>query len=754
MLNPIRWSGTALALAALLPLLAGIAGCSEVVNNPNPRGSEKTNTLFVSFGERPKYLDPVSSYSNNETPWMYGAYEPLLRYDYLKRPYTLEANTATGLPEVRYLDKVGKPLPADSPAGEIAISVYTFHLKPGIKFQPHPAFARRADGTYLYQDLTPADIKDKWSVSDFPLKDAAVTTRELTADDYVYQIKRLASPYVPTPSPLYGLLNQYIVDLKGLGDRLRAEYKQVTAGKNPLDRYVPWRDLRTVRFDGARAVDAHTLEIRVIGKYPQFKFWVAMPFFAPMPWEADKFFAQRGMADHALTLNQWPVGTGPFMLVEQGPNRYVMDRNPNYRGEPYPCEGMPGDREKGWLDDCGKPTPFIDRVVSTIEKERQPLEAKVIQGYYDVPSLETLSDGFKLLQERRDHTGRWKLLQDHGVQLPSSVEPNSWYMGFNWLDPVVGKGATPEEEVRHRKLRQAISIATDWEEYTNIFFDTYGEAQVAMSPIPPGLFGYRAGCDGINPVTHVCKDGRPQRRSIEEAKKLLAEAGYPDGRDAKTGRPLVLYYDSSGVGPAFQARLDWQQKQMAKLNVQLEIRAADYNRFQDRMRKGQEQIFFWGWNADFPDPENFLFLLNSTQSKVKYDGENAANYDNPEYDRLYDEMKNLPDGPQRQEVIDKMVKILQNDAVWMFGIFPGATGVYQTWVHNAKPSLILKDQARYLRIDVPLRVAKIAEWNKARPWPVAVFFALAALVIWPAWRLWQRRERTTARGRLVGADAA
>jgi hypothetical protein len=142
-------------------------------------------------------------------------------------------------------------------------------------------------------------------------------------------------------------------------------------------------------------------------------------------------------------------------------------------------------------------------------------------------------------------------------------------------------------------------------------------------------------------------------------------------------------------------------------------------------------------------------LLNSTQSKVKFDGENAANYDNREYDELYDEMKNLSDGPQRQALIDKMVKIVQNDAVWMFGIFPGATGVYQTWVKNAKPSLILKDQARYLRIDAPLRAAKIAEWNQPRPWPIVVFIALAALVVWPAWRLWQRRERTTARGQLV-----
>ncbi len=754
MFDAVGRRGRALALAVIALFFAGLIGCSEVINSPHPHGAEKTNTLFTAFQERPKYLDPVSSYANNETPWVFNIYEPPLRYQYLKRPYTLEGHTTIGLPDVRYLDRDGKQLPDDAPADGIATSVYTLKLKPGIRFQPHPALARRADGSFLYHELAPEAIDGKFSIAEFPLDGAATTTRELTADDYVYQIKRLASPYVPTPSPLYGLLNQYIVDLKGLGDRLRAEHKQALAGKDPRDLYLAWRDLREVRFDGAHAIDRHTLEIRVMGKYPQFKYWLAMPFFAPVPWEADKFYAQRGMAEHALTMNQWPIGTGPFMLIEQSPNRYVMERNPNYRGEPYPCEGMPGDNEKGWLADCGKPTPFVDRVVSAIEKERQPLEAKVIQGYYDVPQIERLDDGFKLQQEIGDQTGRWKVLTERGIQLPTTVEPNSWYMGFNWLDPVVGKGATPEEEERHRKLRQAISIATDWEEYSSVFFDSYGDAETAMSPIAPGLFGYRSGCDGINPVTHLCKDGRRQRRSLDEAKKLLAESGFPGGRDAKTGTPLVLYYDSNGVGPAYQARLDWQQKQMRKLDVQLEIRAADYNRFQDRMRKGQAQLFFWGWNADYPDPENFLFLLTSSQSKVKFDGENAANYENPDYDRLYDEMKNLPDGPQRQAVMDKMVRIVQNDAVWMFGLFPGSTGVFQPWVHNAKPTIIIKDQAKFLRVDTALRAARIAEWNKPRPWPVLAFFALFALVIWPAWRLWQRRERTTARGRMVEPKAA
>lgn len=734
---------------AVLTACIAMGGCG-VSNAPQPKELLAENVFFTSFQERPKYLDPVSSYSNDESIYTYAIYEPLFQYHYLKRPYVLEGRTATEVPTPKYLDKNGNPLPDDAPSEQIATSVYTVHIKPGIKFQPHPAFARDAQGNPLYLDLKPEQIADKFTIHDFALEGAATSTRELTADDYVYQIKRIASPYVSSqyvsmPSPMYSLMSQYIVGLRDLGERLRAERKAALAARPARDQYLPWRDLRELPFDGARAVDAHTLEVRVNGKYPQFKYWLAMPFFAPIPWEADKFYAQRGMAANGLQFNSWPVGTGAFMLWSQSPNRYVLKRNPNYRGEPYPCEGMPGDRERGLLDDCGKPLPFLDQIVFSLEKEKQPEEAKFLQGYYDAPRVERLDTAFPLLKEVMDRSGRYEMIRDHGIQLVNTLEPNNWYMGFNWLDPVVGKGNTPEEQEKHRKLRQAISIATDWEEHYTVFFDTYGPAQTAMGPVPPGLFGYREGEAGINPITHVWKNGRAERRPLEEAKKLLAEAGYPDGRDEKTGRPLVLYYDSNGVGPAYQARLDWQVKQMNKLNVQLEIRSADYNRFQDRMRKGHAQIYFWGWLADYPDAENFLFLLYGPQAKTKYDGENNSNFEDPEYDRLYNRMKDLPDGPERQATIDKMVDLVRHEAVWMFGLYPGSTGLYQSWVGNAKPTIIIRNHIQYVKVDAKQRVQKIAEWNRSQWWPIGVGIGLLLLLAWPAWRIWRHRENATAR---------
>ena len=97
------------------------------------------------------------------------------------------------------------------------------------------------------------------------------------------------------------------------------------------------------------------------------------------------------MAEKNLTLNYWPVGTGPYMLTDYVENRrHVLERNPNFRGEPYPCEGEPGDREKGYLADCGKTIPFVDKIVFDIEKEGVPLQAKFLQGYYDSPAIERL----------------------------------------------------------------------------------------------------------------------------------------------------------------------------------------------------------------------------------------------------------------------------------------------------------------------------------------------------------------------------
>ncbi|MGR8921865.1 MAG: ABC transporter substrate-binding protein [Gammaproteobacteria bacterium] len=585
---------------------------------------------------------------------------------------------------------------------------------------------RRTDGranVMRYHDLTEAALEGRATLADF----AETGSRELVAADYVYQIKRLVHPRLH--SPIAGLMSKYIVDLGALGDRLRKEHADSTG-------YV---DLREYEFAGARVVDRYTYEIRINQKYPQFRYWLAMPFFAPVPWEADRFYSQPGMKERNISLDWYPVGTGPFMLAENNPNRrMVLVRNPNFRGEAYPSEGEPGDAESGLLDQAGKTMPFIDVAHYSLEKEAIPGWNKFLQGYYDASSI--LSDSFDQaiqfnLQGEAELTGAMK---EKGIRLVTAVTASISYMGFNMADPVVGGDGE-----RARLLRRAIAIAVDYEELISIFLNGRGVA--AQGPIPPGIFGHVAGEAGINDYVYEWRNGRPARRSIDEARAILAAAGYPEGRDADTGEPLTLYFETVSSGPGSKAMLNWYRKQFDKLGIQLVVRATDYNRFQEKVRKGTAQIFGWGWNADYPDPENFLFLLYGPNAKVVSQGENAVNYRNDEFDQLFVRMRSMADGPARQALIDRMVELVRRDSPWLWGFHPTGYTLYHDWYGNAKPNLMARNTLKYKTIDAGRRAEKRREWNRPVLWPVVAVIVVLLVSAVPAWRTYVARQKAAVR---------
>lgn len=737
--------GRLFKLSAAVFALAALTSCKEIPNSVHTEKELASNTLYTPFsGRSPKHLDPTSSYSSDETPYTYSIYEPLYQYHFLERPYRLIPRSAAEVVKPVYLDKDGKVLPETASAEEIALSVYEIPIKKGILFAPHPAFAKNEKGEYVNHALAPEVIDQLHNPMDLPQKG----TRELTAEDFVYSIKRMANPRII--APVYGTMVNYLPGLKDFAVQVRAEDKRLRADLKPSDRDLPFLDLRKFELKGVSAPDKHTLRLEVKGKYPQFPNWLAMTFFAPVPWEAEAFYAQKGMAKNNLSLNYWPVGTGPYMLVESIENRkHVMERNPNFRKtELYPCTGEPGDEAKGFLKDCGKPLPFIDRIEITAEKESVPLRTKFLQGYYDSPQIERLDNGQGFLIGMADSAEKEKEYKEKKLQFPQAIEAQNTYFGFNWMDPVVGEGKTPEERERNKKLRQAISIVMDWEEYIQIF--EKGLASPAHGPLPPGLFGYREdGAAAFNPIVYEkTEDGLVRRKSIEEAKKLLAEAGYPGGRDAKTGEPLILNLDfQAAASPSTKAVLDWYQKQFAKIGIQLDIRGTDYNRFQDKVISGNHQLFLWGWLADYPDAENFLFLLYGPNAKSKTggSGENAANYQNPKYDELFSRMRYMDEGPAKAEAINELIKIVQEDAPWTFGYFPTSSAAFHQWVHNGKPTQVVRNHIQYLRLDPETRVKAIKEWNKPIYWPLLVFVLLSALVAIPAVALHRKRERMTAR---------
>lgn len=699
-------------------------------NNPYTSQDLQANYYYASFTEPPKTLDPARSYATNEAIFTSQIYEPPLQYHYLLRPYTLIPATIIKMPTVTYLDAHDKKLPPNATDKQIIYSVYDIEIKPGIFYQPHPAFAKDPQGNYYYHHLTKKDLNGVHALNDFK----NTGTRELIADDYVYEIKRLAQPQVN--SPILGVMEKYIVGLNAYADQLQKIYQKIPT-KNNSGNYL---DLRNYPLEGVKVIDRYHYQIKLKGVYPQFLYWLAMNFFAPIPWEADYFYSQPGMAERNINFDWYPVGTGPYLLEENNPNkRMVLARNPHFHGENYPTTGEPNDQAAGYLIDAGKPLPFIDKFIFTLEKESIPRWNKFLQGYYDQSAIS--SDSFDQAIHI-DSKGQAQLTPDFlkkGIRLRITTTPSIFYMGFNMLDDTVGGN-----DERARKLRQAIAIALDYEEFIAIFLN--GRGEVAQGPISPGIFGYLSGREGMNPYVYFWQNGEAKRKPISIAKTLLAEAGYPDGRDKKTGKPLTLSYDAvASSAPDDKAQFDWFRKQFAKLGIELNIRATQYNRFQEKVRNGDVQIFSWGWSADYPDPENFLFLLYGPNSRVKTGGENTTNYHNPNFDELFTVMKNTPNGSERQKIISQMVAMIQQDEPWPAGFYAQEFVLSQQWVRPSKPNPIANNVLKYARIDPALRAKLVKEWNTPIIWPLWIMIILVILILLPAvvgyWRKIHIKQR-------------
>jgi len=720
------------SLWAVLFLVMLTACGDDSWNNPYANtgtdAEQGQNTYYSSFEQRPKHLDPAQSYSSNEIVFTGQIYEPPLQYHYLKRPYTLIPLAATAIPQPYFEDAQGRRLAPDAPREQIAYSIYEIQIQAGIQYQPHPAFAKTTDGQSLYLNLTLKDVAPRNQLSDF----SETGSRELVAADYVYEIKRLAHPKLH--SPIFGLMTEYIVGLKDYSKTLR-EIIKIREADGQVARFL---DLQEYPLSGVEVVDRYTYRIRLYGEYPQFVYWLAMPFFGPIPPEADQFYSQPGMKEKNITLDWYPVGTGPYMLTVNNPNRQmVMERNPNFHGESYPSEGEATDQAKGLLVDAGQPLPFIDRVIYSLEKENIPAWNKFLQGYYDASGISSDSFDQAIQISNQGDVDLSEEMRAKDIQLSTGVAASTYYMGFNMRDPVVGGYSQ-----RSRKLRQAISIAVDYEEFISIFMNDRGIP--AQGPIPPGIAGYLPAEAGVNPYVYTWQNGKLKRKSIKAAKQLLIEAGYPAGRDVKTGKPLIVHLDTTGGGPDDKARFDWLRKQFFKIDLQLDIRSTDYNRFQEKMLKGTAQLFQWGWNADYPDPENFLFLLYGPNAKAGQNGENAANYESPQFDRLFSQMKSMPNGPQRLAVIREMVDIAQNDAPWIWGVHPKKFSLFHAWLKNIKPNVMANNTLKYKRIDSQLRAAQRIAWNRPVLWPVVLLGLLLFATLVPALMTYRRKQR--ARG--------
>ena len=643
-------------------LLVTVPGCT---NDPYPAADADLKILYTSFTSPPKTLDPAVAYSTTDHAVTGNIFDTLLEYQYLKRPYTLIPGLAAELPKAE-----------SRQAGRVA---YRFQLRAGVLYQDDACFSLSQQGRL---------------------------TREVVAADVAFALARLADPAVNSP-----VIENFtrISGFREFSQRLqqRREADPSFATLPVLEQYASVGGI-----EGVRALSPTELEIVLEEPYPQILYWFAMPFTAPMPWEAVAYYDGRDGRDN---LADHPVGAGPFRLTRYNRHsRIVMERNANWYGllhpewhapgATYPIAGAPGDAARGLLNPrfVGKSLPFLDRIELRRDQEPIPAFLKFLQGYYDAAGV---------IRESFDHVIREGALSPEmavlGIKLEKSVIPAMYYLGFNMDDSIVG---APAGE-RGRKLRQAMSLAIDAQEFIRLFMN--GRGIPAQSPIPPGIFGYNAAYR--NPY---------RRFDLTRAAKLLHEAGYPRGIDPDTARPLRLTFDTNDTSARGLLQFQFFVNSWQRLGIDVGIEATNYNQFQEKVRNGAYQIFWWGWVADYPDPENFLFLLYGPMARTHSGGPNTANFDNARYNTLFLEMRAQPNDPERLATIDQMLAILARDRPWIELFYPEDYALIHSWLENVKPPGLSFPTAKYRDVDPLMRNRLRTEWNQPIRWPA---YALALL---------------------------
>ncbi|MBN1653444.1 MAG: peptide ABC transporter substrate-binding protein [Deltaproteobacteria bacterium] len=654
-----------------------LQGCT---NNPYPRTDDNEKVLYLPFDEAPRTLDPAVAYTTTAHMITGETYATLLEYHYLKRPYTLIAGLAKRVPEAQPLEH-----------GKVA---YRFELREGLLYEEDPCFA---------------------------LGGKKRKTRPILAEDIAFEIMRIADPAVnsPVPEPFAN-----IDGFREFSARL-TELRKQRRGFDKLPTHQQYAETGAIR--GLKVEGKTGLRIILSEPYPQILYWFAMPFSSPLPWEAVAYYdGKKGrphLADH-------PVASGPYMVTRYDKQaRIVMERNPNWHGARfpgppgtvYPDQGESGDLEAGRLNAkvAGKPLPFIQRIEYRREKESIPAFNKFLQGYYDVSGI--IQESFdKVIQEDNLSPEMVRM----GMRLEKAVEPDIYYIGFNMEDPTVGAAAGE----RGKKLRQAMSLVTDVKEYTRLF--TNGRGVPAQSLLPPGIFGYDP--DYRNPYRAL---------DYEKAKASLEQAGYPGGIDPNTEKPLRLTFDTPDTSATGLLRYQFLVNAWRKLGLDVRIEATNYNKFQEKVRDGAYQIFMWGWVADYPDPENFYFLLWSEMRRSKNQGPNTANFSNPEYDRLFLAMRSRDNDPERIDIMKRMRKILEDERPWIEFFHREAYMLFHGWMKNVKPSGLSTPMTKYRDIDAKERAKKRAAWNEPVTWPLYALFFIALLILIPGIRTYLRERQ-------------
>ena len=437
--------------------------------------------------------------------------------------------------------------------------------------------------------------------------------RELVAADYVYAIKRIFDPRWKSPAQV-SLAQEGIVGLQAL-------LEQTLKSKRPFD--------YTREVAGLKVLDRYTLRFQLEKPRPRFLYTlVNLP-----------AVAQEVVAAYGDRIMQHPVGTGPFMLTSwERSSRIVLSRNPGFRDMVFDGEPAVGDSTAQQIAAQlqGRKLPMLDRVEVAIIEEDQPRWLAFLNGEHQLMLRlpETYIDTvFQNGQVSPD-------MQKRGFQVQRSTQPEVFFAFFNMKHPLVG-GYNPDKVA----LRRAISLAYDNQEQIRHVWR--GQAAPAESLLPPMTFGYD-------------KNFRTESSLYDpaRAKALLDLFGYVDQdgdgwRDQPDGRPLVLEFHSLGDQRYRRLNEVWL-KSMKAVGLRMEFKIAPWPEHLKAARAGRVMMWTLGNGATTPDAGDFLAMAYGPEAGSG----NFSFFDLPVYNTLFDQQSALPDGPQRQALMQQAAALL------------------------------------------------------------------------------------------------
>ena len=490
--------------------------------------------------------------------------------------------------------------------------------------------------------------------------------RELTAHDYVYSFKRFFDPRWKAPA--YADLGE--LKLVGVSVLRDAALKQ----KKPFD--------YDTEVEGLRALDRYTIRFQLAAPEPRLiEVFADNSLYGAVAREVVEAYGDE--------ISAHPVGTGPFRLAEwRRSSRIVLERNPTYREVTYEAEPNADDAEGQALLQRfkGRRLPMIDRVEVSIIEEVQPRWLSFLNKQSDVSWL--VPYDFVNIAAPNGKLAPFLAKQD--VQLYRTLASDVTYTYFNMEDPIIG-GYTPEKVA----LRRAIGLAIDISQEIRLFWR--GQAVPAQSGLAPNTVGYDKGF--VNPNA---------RHDVAQARALLEMYGYIDTggngwRELPDGSPLVLQWSTTPDQRARQ-RDELRRKDMNSIGIQVNFIPAKWPENLKNAHAGKLMVWSLGGSAAAPDGRE-SFDQGSTTHKG---GQNFARFDNKRFDEIYQRIRILPNGIERDQLFFEGKRLLSVYLPYRYHVHRILSDLAWPWVIGYRRAPYWRDWWQYIDIDAEQQAKAIA----------------------------------------------